>query len=101
MRKVYLVANAEMPIMPRYWFRITDRLQHDWALMNRKKLSGRVRVSLVWHDKVKHSYLEEAQAAVELISRLGFILAENAQPFIGQSRSELGYPRLRVTLEGE
>ena len=101
MRHVQLAVNRPMPKTTRQWFDLSDRLRHDWTASSRKRLNGRVKVSIIWHDRLKHSLEEEAGAAVELIGRLDFMLSETAEPYIGLARSEQGYPRLYLVLEGE
>jgi hypothetical protein len=101
MRSVQLHVRRPIPSKKIEWLRTIDQFRALWAATHRKPFSGRISVGYYWKDRRPVPVKREASIAVELISRLGFMLEEGARPFIGAARCEVIEKYSSVTLTVE
>lgn len=97
-----MTLRAMIPRKPRHWLALMDEVRARWAVSGRRPFGGRVSVGYLWETPTAVSLTGTAAIAVELASRLTFMLKEGASVFIGQARIERAdKSRLVLTIEGE
>lgn len=87
-RQIDLSISQAVPKNERGWTALGERLESIWRVANRKRLGGIVSLNFFWQDYKTRGIEEESEAALELASRIDFMLRPGTRIFIGQARCE-------------